>query len=48
MGSRREGRRRPVKRALLSDRDLGDAMNQAGVWVVVLGDQLAAAIEGES
>lgn len=23
-------------------------MNQAGVWVVVLGDQLAAAIEGES
>ena len=47
MGSRREGRRRPVKRALLNDRDIGDAMNRAGVWIVVLGDQLAAEMEGE-
>lgn len=47
MGSRREGRRRPVKRALLSDGDLGNAMNWAGVWIVVLGDQVAAEIEGE-
>lgn len=43
----KEGGRGPVKRVLLSDGDLADALNWAGIGVVVLGAESAAGMEGE-